>query len=176
MHRSGTSMVARLLHICGLNLGPVEDFLSPAADNPEGLWANRDFLRANEQILQVAGGTWDKPPPATEGWESSPELLQPRITAARLVQRFRREPWGWKDPRCCLTLPLWQAVVPELRVLLCVRAPQAVAESLSARSGMSVPEGLDLWLTYNRHALAATEPESLVVTHYESYFRDPQAG
>jgi hypothetical protein len=176
MHRSGTSMVARLLNLCGLYLGPAKDMLPAAADNPEGFWEHRDFLRANDQFLKAAGGTWDSPPPAADGWESGAAFRRPRSEAARLVQRFAcHEPWGWKDPRCCLTLPLWRAVLPNLKVLICVRSPLAVAASLWVRAGTSYAESLELWLSYNRRALAATTPSSRVVTHYESYFRDPEA-
>lgn len=41
-HRAGTSMVARLLARSGVYLGPEEDLLAPAPDNPEGFWENRD--------------------------------------------------------------------------------------------------------------------------------------
>jgi hypothetical protein len=36
MHRSGTSMVAKLLQQAGLNLGDEGDLMPPAAENPEG--------------------------------------------------------------------------------------------------------------------------------------------
>jgi hypothetical protein len=32
-HRSGTSLVTRLLHCCGLELGPESDLMPPQADN-----------------------------------------------------------------------------------------------------------------------------------------------
>ena len=37
-HRSGTSMLARLLHACGLYLGPKDALMPPQADNPDGFW------------------------------------------------------------------------------------------------------------------------------------------
>ena len=39
-HRSGTSMLARLLHSCGLYLGPDTDLMPGRADNPDGFWEN----------------------------------------------------------------------------------------------------------------------------------------
>ena len=32
--------------------------------------------------------------------------------------RSTRAPWGWKDPRNSITLPLWQAIYPDARVLV----------------------------------------------------------
>ena len=37
-HRSGTSMVMRLLHECGLYLGAESDLMPAQADNPDGFW------------------------------------------------------------------------------------------------------------------------------------------
>src|ERR1700748_2976905 len=61
-HRSGTSMLARLLHSSGLNLGPEKDMMPPAADNPDGFWENLQFVRLNDELLNSAGGAWDLPP------------------------------------------------------------------------------------------------------------------
>ncbi len=177
MHRSGTSMIAGLLQGCGLDLGSENDLLPPAPSNPDGFWENRSFLRVNDSFLKELGGSWDRPPllgPAI--WEDERRVRRFRNQAAKLARRFRRrEPWGWKDPRNCLTLPLWRSVLPQTKVLICVRNPLAVAESLCARDGMSFAESFDLWLTYNRSALAAAPPEERIVTHYESYFLDPCA-
>jgi hypothetical protein len=177
MHRSGTSMIASLLHACGLDLGPHKDLLSPAPNNPEGFWESRSFLRLNDALLKELGGTWDCPPrsPAL-GWGREPHWHRLRGRAEELIRRFEgREPWGWKDPRNCLTLPFWREMLPRMKVLICVRNPLAAAESLRARDGISSAASLDLWLTYNRRVLAAAPVEHRLITHCESYFRNPQA-
>jgi hypothetical protein len=177
MHRSGTSLVVRLLNLCGLYLGPPRDLLPPAPDNPEGFWENRAFLRLNDAVLKHLGARWDLPPlGAAAGWETEPSLDPLYHRACRLAERFRdHEPWGWKDPRNCLTLPFWNRVLPGTKVLVCVRNPLAVAESLWARDGLSFAQSFDLWLTYNRRVLAVVPPADRVVTHYDSYFHDPRA-
>jgi hypothetical protein len=175
MHRSGTSMVTRLLQLCGLELGPQRDLMRPHSTNPEGFWENRRFVRINNAILRRLGGTWDRPPPAlSDGADQA--LLRPlEAEAQRLLRQFRRrEPWGWKDPRNCLTLPFWSRLVPGLRVLICVRNPLSVAHSLQSRDGFSAPASFDLWLTYYRRLLAAVPPGDRVVTHYDAYFHDAE--
>jgi hypothetical protein len=176
MHRSGTSMIASLLHQCGLDLGPHDDFLKPAANNPEGFWESRSFLRLNDALLKQHGGTWDCPPPwKGEGWIHEPSLRALRTKARKLVRHFDgREPWGWKDPRNCLTLPFWRTLLPEMKVLICVRNPLAVAESLHVRDQLSYTESFDLWLSYNRSVLAAAPVERRLITHCESYLDDPR--
>jgi len=175
MHRSGTSMVAHLLHLCGVDLGPPEDLGGPAPDNLDGFWENVHFVKLNEQILSRLGGGWDLPPQAPEGWESRQELDDLRNIATSLVRGFERcHQWGWKDPRNSLTFPFWRRLVPRLKLVFCVRNPLDVAHSLQKRGNSSLSFGLDLWLKYNRVLLAAV-PRDCVVTHYESYFHEPTA-
>ena len=64
-HRSGTSMVARLLHTCGLDLGPKADLMPPAFDNPDGFWEKLNFVAMNDELLNELSGAWDLPPRAT---------------------------------------------------------------------------------------------------------------
>jgi hypothetical protein len=170
-------MIASLLHACGLDLGPREDLLPPAPNNPEGFWESRSFLRLNDVILKEVGGSWDRPPRReVAGWDSEPGLHNLLPQAQKLVERFDgREPWGWKDPRNCLTLPLWRELFPALKVLICVRNPLAVAESLWVRDGISYTDSFDLWLTYNRRILATAPAEHRLVTCCESYLHDPHA-
>jgi hypothetical protein len=67
MHRSGTSMVARLLNLCSLYLGPETELVGAAPGNEEGFWENGLFVRLNEDALAQLGGGWDLPPAMTEG-------------------------------------------------------------------------------------------------------------
>ena len=155
MHRSGTSLVARVLRDCGFDLGPSRDLMPAAPDNPEGFWENLRFVRINDRILARLGGSWSHPPPLAAGWERSPELADLREEASALVQTFAgREMWAWKDPRTSLTLPLWRAVVPGVKAVICVRHPAEVASSLQRRSASEPLFGRRVWLTYDPRILA----------------------
>jgi glycosyltransferase involved in cell wall biosynthesis len=166
-------MVTRLLNRCGLYLGEANDLLRPAGDNPAGYWENTHFSVLNEKILARLGGAWDVPPPMAAGWESQAGLAALRAEAKQLVDHFQAYPtWGWKDPRNSLTLPFWKSVIPDLKVVICLRQPLAVAWSLNARGQSSLLFGLALWLSYNR-AWLSTPLEECVVTHYDAYFNDP---
>jgi len=175
LHRSGTSMVARLLARAGVYLGPEEELLAPAADNPEGFWENREFLQVNDALLDRFGGAWDVVPSFPEQWWARPELDDLRARARDLVERFDgHEGWGWKDPRNSLTLPFWHSMVPDLKVVVCVRNPLEIARSFTRRGYTSTRFSLDLWVAYTDRLLAAVELGDCVVTHYASYFHDPE--
>ncbi len=173
MHRSGTSMVAKLLHQAGLKLGPESALMPPAEENPEGLYEHLEFVSLNDEILNAAGAGWDCPPESDFDWESS-ELDWLRERALALVGTLGdRSPWGWKDPRTTLTLPFWESVLGSLAVIAVVRNPLEVVTSLHRRNGFSVALSLTLWRIYAERLLQFTEPTSRLVTHYDAYFAQP---
>src|SRR5215210_7381909 len=95
MHRSGTSMVANLLRLCGLHLGPETEMLPPAEDNPEGFWENVNFRGLNDEILAALGGTFDSPPPLPDGWHECETLNPMREKAGALLRELMTdEPSG----------------------------------------------------------------------------------
>jgi hypothetical protein len=176
MHRSGTSMVARLLYDCALFLGPVDELMPPSPANPEGYWENMHFVKLNDRIIAQFGGWWDDPPSFPARWEFASEVDSLFGEAEELVGRFSgNDNWGWKDPRNSLTVPFWRRLIPDLKVVVCVRNPLEVARSLSARGDSAGASQLTLWLDYNRQLLSAMPPTHRIVTHYESYFEDARA-
>ncbi len=173
-HRSGTSMVTRLLHCCGLELGPRSELMPPQADNPEGFWEHLGFVALNDQLLSELGGAWDLPPGADEDLTSA--RLDPlRLKARLLLEKFdSASVWGWKDPRNSLTLPFWQQLLPRLKTIVVVRNPLEVAHSMRERNGNSYSFGLRLWEIYNGRLLEAATGEDRLITHYDFFFQEPE--
>jgi hypothetical protein len=177
MHRSGTSVVSRLLNLLGLSLGPDADLVPPSDSNPAGHWENASLNLVNQRLLAALGGHASAPPPLAEGWEAAPELERLRREAAALAGSvLAAEQWAWKDPRTCLTLPFWLRVldVPVAAVLV-RRHPLEVARSLEARDGRPLALGLAMWERYLRSALAAASGLPVYVTSYEQLLHDPVA-
>src|SRR5215468_990111 len=174
-HRSGTSMVTRLLHCCGLELGPKPELMPPQADNPEGFWEHLGFVALNDQLLSELGGAWDLPPPPNEDFTSA--RLDPlRLKARLLIEKFDSAcVWGWKDPRNSLTLPFWQHLLPGLKTVIIVRNPLEVAYSMKERNGTSYAFGLRLWEIYNRRLIDSAHEGNRLVTHYDLFFEDPES-
>jgi hypothetical protein len=177
MHRSGTSMIAHVLHQSGLYYGAAEEEYRCVSDeNPEGYWENIHFVALNDQILAQLEAGWDLPPVVEPGWETHPRMLPIRLQSAELIRCFDgHEPWGWKDPRCALTLPFWKQLLPDLKVLICIRNPLEVARSLHKRGFWSTAHSLDLWLAYNRRLLQAVGPAQRVISHCDAWFTDAAA-
>ena len=169
-------MVARLLNVCGLSLGRESDLLNPAPDNPEGYWENVRFERIDEALLAGFGGAWDVPPALPANWVQYPRVLPLCAQASELIREFSNYArWGWKDPRASLILEFWQELLPDLRVIICVRNPLEVARSLYRRGYSSNLFAFRLWQTYNERLLNTTRPAQRLITHQDAYFSQPEA-
>jgi hypothetical protein len=177
MHRSGTSMITRGLHDAGLHLlGPgAERFIDAADDNPEGFWENAAIVACNDDLLEAAGGAWDNPPALLPQGADDPRVAHVNEAATRALDGLRaHRPWGFKDPRVCLTAAYWLDLEPELHFVVCVRHPLEVALSLKRRNQNSYSLGLALWERYYTSVLELVPPERRIVSHYDSFFTDPE--
>ena len=167
-------MVTRLLHGCGLYLGPKDALMPPQADNPDGFWEHLGFVALNDELLEALGGAWDLPPKSNENL--SDERLDPlRMKARLLIESFHStQIWGWKDPRNSLTLPFWEDLLPGLKTLIIVRNPLEVAYSMRKRNGTSYAFGLRLWEIYNRRLIEAADKHDRLFTHYDLFFENAE--
>lgn len=176
MHRSGTSMIAKLLSLCGVYLGGEGDLMSPDNYNAAGYWENLEFVEINSSLLSHFNGTWSLPPAPDISFDliHIPESLTRK--AQGLIRRFEGKSfWGWKDPRNSITLPFWQQLIPNLKIIVCLRNPLEVAQSLSNRDNFPRSFSFDLWNTYNERLLHNTSAENRLITPYNAYFINPQS-
>ncbi len=177
MHRSGTSLIARLLNLLGVDLGNSDDLLGPAPDNPKGFWEHQEIKALNDRLLAKLGGSWEDPPTFNDGWEDLPDLRPVRRDASDFVEQFRSAISstivGWKDPRLSLTLPFWRTVTKLDRTVLCLRDPAEVAASLGSRNGIPAEQAADLWVRYTLAAWC-NDPERIAVS-YRDALQDPRA-
>jgi hypothetical protein len=151
MHRSGTSLIAGLLHKAGIFMGYKQD------DNNESVF----FQRLNEFIFRQANASWDNPHNFLFIDQSFKDyarrLIELHLKGLRRVQylgplRFFRYktikdidfPWGWKDPRNTFTVDIWKEIFPEARIVHVFRNPVDVAESLKNREHRLRNKGLGL--------------------------------
>jgi hypothetical protein len=174
MHRSGTSAVSRIVNLLGAGLGPDEDLLTEF-DNPAGHWESMKLNRCNDRILAAFGRSWDFPPWFGTGWERSARATQllPDM-AETFAAIYSSEPWVWKDPRNCLTLPLWRRVLePDPIVILVSRNPGAVTASIHRRDGIPSLYGAGLWQHYVRAAVAGAAGLPVVCMQFEDLVRSP---
>jgi hypothetical protein len=149
MHRSGTTLITKMLEICDVFWGKIKDEYNE----------DRGFQLLNEQLFSVTNGTWDNPEPVenhlseTRNVEKEVAKIKKSMDTYFYKDYFGcREPflnaqtqkhsihWGWKDPRNIFTLPVWLRVFPSARVIHILRNGVDVTASLWRRE-TSRPEG-----------------------------------
>jgi hypothetical protein len=176
MHRSGTSAVTGALGHLGLAVPAQDDRWEPSEDNPDH-WESRALTLHCDGLLERLGGTWDRPPDPDLDWASDPDLTADSLGDASgpACRAFPNPgPIVWKDPRTCLLLPYWLAVLPKpVAAVFIWRSPLSVARSLQARDRTHLADGVALWERYNRLGLAGLTGVDTFVTRYESIVEDP---
>lgn len=178
MHRSGTSAIAGILSILGVDFG--NNLIPPAKDNPKGFWEDRRIVDVHEELLRGLGRSWDDFRSLPEGWlefdvtRSAAEKLKGVIESS--FSTTSSSILGVKDPRISRFLPLWIELLRELEifplVVLCLRSPEAVAESLLSRNKMPESLGQWLWFAYNSDILRDSKGIDRVIVNYESLLED----
>jgi len=142
MHRSGTSMLSRILESLGLFIGYEKD------KNNEAIF----FQNLNIKILNSAYGDWERAGFLYEKLSESSfrkkwvKELSEKLNSEecktflgeRLWKKYRSplrfdKPWGWKDPRNTFTLPLWLEIFPNAKIIHIYRHGVDVANSLIVR-------------------------------------------
>ena len=186
MHRSGTTMISKYLDSIGIWSGP----LKRKDVNNE----SRFFIKLNNWLLNETNASWDNP----YNFEFVDEKIKKRLISdvEKYLNRFLRfkffvgkNPfsntfrWGWKDPRTTITYCIWKRLFPEMKVLIVVRNPYDVANSLHVRNSElehneigykkrikrlfllgrigyqqsvrmnKLEEGIKLWVQYNEHII-----------------------
>ncbi len=174
MHRSGTSMVSRMLEAGGVFFGSKEKLAGPSADNVLGFWEHEELRQINEKLLSLMQGSWRNPPQVDAQICAQQGNL--RAEAEQLISQLSKEGgfWGWKDPRTSLLLPFWKPLLKQPRHwVVCLRHPQEVAESLYQRNGISYLLSSFLWQEYLASICQQLQGEAVLVVAYAEVLKSP---
>lgn len=177
MHNSGTTMVARILHHSGLFL----------ANNSGRCESHLFSLYINDQLVMGGGDAWARLPVMTVD-----EVLACRGFVEPIVKNYWRfdyvqwgydgsGPWGIKDPRLCILLPLYLEMFPGAKLLLIRRNLDDIAASLSHRwkPGVGIKDDRDYWRALAEAHVERVEQYSTgnpcFEVEYERLCREPLA-
>ena len=169
MHRSGTSLVARLFYEAGADMGDPTRFYPPDRWNPEGYYEQPAIHAVN---MQLVNGPWWKlaylrlPSRRTILRRAAHRAEQIRLTAAQYRDRVI------KETRFCLTLPAWLAYGARVEALcICLRDPILVARSLQKRDRLPIRLGLKPWAPHNERLLEGCRDIPVRFVYYPHLLR-----
>lgn len=128
--RSGTSLVAGILHKSGIWMG--SRFHDPVHQaNPKGFYENLDFADFNIVLLQRAGGSYTDIP--TDEAIDQAVKKHSFLDGLRVAIEGARRPYGWgiKDPRLTILWRWYEPLLVDLNphVIITRRSPEAIARS-----------------------------------------------
>ena len=170
MHRSGTSLLAGLLHKAGADFGNSENFYPADEWNPDGYYEQQNVLKLNMKLLH---GPW--------GRFSYLSMPSPKTILRRgrhLNGTLREVSKGIenqivKENRFCITLPAWQQSGLKIdKVVVCLRHPWDVVRSLKKRNHLPFVVGFKLWHEHLLRILNASEGIERRLFLYENVITD----
>lgn len=179
MHRSGTSAVTQFLALAGANLP--RNVMPGDEHNTKGYFEPWKVAMFNDRRLRESGGAWDD-------IFAFPYRPLPR----KLESQWRRDALSLfeaefddarhpllKDPRVTVLMPLWRPALEdlevELRCVIPVRHPLAVAGSLARRNGFPVEKSVLLWTSYMLAAEAYSRDLPRAFVSYDALLDDWRA-
>ena len=151
MHHSGTSILAEILHRFGV-------FMQANMHHHE----SKFFVDLNDRVIMGGGANWARNPimPVDEVLARR-ELVAKRLAKQGLIKYLDAgydgtSRWGFKDPRTCVTLPLFVELYPNARYLHIIRNEEDVATSLAAsdKRALGIEPEREFWKVLQRQHVA----------------------
>ena len=171
MHRSGTSMVSRILNLMGCYYSSKDQVMLPAEENPKGFWERKDVMDLNNKILHDHQVTWDDPYKLKDIKINN--LLYSKDIKNIIYKLEPHRPWFIKDPRFCLTYNCWANELEHNLNIVVLRNPLAVSISLFNRNKISYLSGLALWDFYTDRLIKNLDKKKTILCFYDDFLQDP---
>jgi len=133
--RSGTSMVAGAIHLCGAFGG---ELAGPNKNNRKGMFENsaiRETLSKPYMARNGADRLGQYPLPEIDKL-NIPLNWRNRVLDIMRSQGYKKGPWFYKGAKMCLTWPLWHSAFPEARWIIVRRDAQDIVNSCMKTSFM----------------------------------------
>lgn len=167
MHRSGSSLLARILFKAGANFGDPAGFYPADRWNPDGYFEQIEVLKLNRLLLH---GPWGKFTylflPSSETMRRRGRRIAPALRGA--AQKYAS--CLVKDPRFNFTRPIWEEHGAGFgKVIVCLRDPFESAFSLKRRNRLPIPLGLVIWKRHYERLLANYGSREMWVFDYSRF-------
>ncbi|AJG79505.1 MULTISPECIES: sulfotransferase family protein [Bacillus cereus group] len=176
-HRSGSSATAGVLYTLGIPMG--DYLLKPSATNPKGYFENIDFVNLNDRILNSVNATWDNPP-IRKNIKYSIDISQDIVS---FINKQTKPIWGLKDPRICLTFPIWKSLLEcflDVTYIFNWRPMQESILSLAHRDKIDEEKATKILNEYHKNLVfyrqnLEHENKDIIDVHFHELLENPGA-
>jgi hypothetical protein len=171
MHKSGTTLIAEVLHHSGIS---IVDDSDTNLDYDKGNKYERTSTKAVNHELLGSDGSFSLNVLAAKQLKASPELRQRMQQLVGDIGKTHPD-WGFKDPRTCLTYPLWASVLPPHKLIVVYRSPREVwqhyRKSPTTNRFSITLNPLQAWSDYNGLIVECLKTTTMpfLVVNYERF-------
>lgn len=171
MHKSGTTLVSKLLHHSGINM---VDRLEQGSYEESGYYERETTYQMNLKLLGIPSDSLElHPAPKVIQMNS---LYQQEIQ--QLISKYSQDyrDWGFKDPRTCLVYEAWRQHLPEHKIVVIYRSVEKLWSRYKYR-GLKFWKNLSRaillvqrWCEYNQsilNILSITDSDYIVLSYAE---------
>jgi hypothetical protein len=178
MHRSGTSMIARIMNLLGVSLPA--NLMGGGAGNKVGHWESKRLVKYNDKILKQLGSRWDDWRPIDKSALPTQAKLNIKTDYRSILDDEYGEAslFSVKDPRLCRFNSLFSDALSEsdvqLKIVFTIRNPLEVCDSLETRNGMDRDNAALLWLRHILDAELSSRDQLRTFINYSELMSDWQ--
>ena len=152
--------------------------MAPQLDNPLGFFEDVEIGMFNETILYLHGLASHSIKPFPKKMINEEMLIEygKDLLLNKLVSRKN---FCFKDPRTARNFHVWRKVIDQLpkidpHIVVIVRNPLSVAQSLFDRNGLDPIRSYYMWLLYYFSTLQYSKGLPIHIVHYEELLKKPQ--
>lgn len=178
MHRSGTSLIAGVLRILGVNLG--ENLMGSAPSNELGHFEHSEINLINDAVLKQLNSSWDDANELPDFWHKREDILPYKQQIKDIIGRdFAKSPlFCIKDPRISILLPIYLNIFAELDIeplfIIMKRDAAEISKSLYQRNDFSLIKSLDIIIKYEKSIERFTDNAKKVYISFNDLVNYPR--
>jgi len=126
--RSGTSLIGKILHQVGVDMGKIRP---PDPENPTGYFEDWELLRLQDKIIEKCGHEYNgfNLPDFPDLLQNTQQVLPEIKKLIEKRQQTTQPLWGWKTSATCWSIPALIDYVYNPNIIVLLRHPKKIVDS-----------------------------------------------
>jgi hypothetical protein len=181
MHKSGTTLISKMLHDSDVNMGDFDPTITYDQGNQ---YEREEFQKVNKNILGCENAhSTSVITPLNSTYQNT--VLGDFIKEKIIKLNSSHIHWGFKDPRTCLTYNYWSQYLPEHKVIYVYRSPvevwhhyqKKISKYRFYKKFLVSCKAVNAWYVYNTEILdyinlLYVASENSYILEYSNFMKD----